>query len=242
MTNPFKRVIITREAERTRPWADTLRQKGIPVLEMPLLRFVSLEVDPSLLDQEFDWILLTSPQGVEAFLAAGLKIGNAQLGTLGQGTAQALKEAGCQDNLGITAKDGRELATAFVALAPEGSRVLLPGPRQRGPEVEEILSEAGYQVTTAPLYETVAISPDELPDVPFAEGDVVFFCSPSTVRAFCEKWDARPEGVAIGETTAAIMRQEDFATRVAESPNLEAMVQAAGLDLPEQTHSRESQS
>lgn len=238
----YKRVIITREAERTRPWADSLRQKGIPVLEMPLLRFVPLEIEPSLLKQEFDWILLTSPQGVEAFLAAGFQVGSARLGTLGPGTAQALKDAGCQDNLGISAKDGKELATAFVALAPEGSRVLLPGSKRRGPDVEDILTEAGYQVTAAPLYDTVAISPDKLPDVPFAEGDVVFFCSPSTVRAFCEKWDARPEGVAIGEITAAVMRQEDFATRVAEFPNLEAMIQAAGLDYLEPTHSRESQS
>ena len=224
------RIIITREQDLNSVWAAKLQMWGLPVLELPLLRFTALAPAPEVIAGAFDWILFTSPQGVRAFFDAGLSVGNARLGTLGPGTARTLEEAGHADNLGIRAQDGRELATTFVAMAQEGTRVLLPGPKLRGPEVEEILTAAGYEVTVAPLYETLPVPVEELPEAPFAEGDVIFFCSPSTVRAFCAAWTQRPEAVAIGETTAAVMRQEGFATRVAETPDLEAMIQAAGLD------------
>jgi uroporphyrinogen-III synthase len=224
------RIIVTREREQGRPWVDELTRRGHAVLELPLLRFRQLPAAEGLADQVFDWILLTSPQGVRAFFAAGLQTRGARLGALGEGTAQALAQAGASDDLGIRARDGRELATAFVSIAELGSRVLLPSPRKRGPEVEQILAAAGFQVTAAALYETLPVPPAELPDVAFADRDRVFFCSPSTVRAFCGKWDARPRAVAIGETTAALTRQMGFATTVAETPDLDAMIRAAGLD------------
>ena len=74
------------------------------------------------------------------------------------------------------------------------------------------------------------VPPEELPNTHFDDNDIVFFCSPSTVHAFCAKWNARPLAVAIGETTAAVTQQEGFATVVAETPDLEAMIRAAGLD------------
>lgn len=224
------RIVITREQELTAAWATQLQARGLPVLQLPLLRFVPVTPAPEVAGGSFDWILFTSPQGVRAFFDAGLEVGTARLGTLGAGTARALNEAGQADNLGIQARDGRELATAFVAMTDPGTRILLPGPRQRGPEVEEILTAAGCTVTVAPLYETLPVPPEDLPETNFSDADVIFFCSPSTVRAFCASWNARPEAVAIGETTAAVTRQEGFVTTVAETPDLEAMIRAAGLD------------
>ncbi len=224
------RIVITRDPERTQLWARRLESEGYPVLELPLLRFEAIAPDTELRNQSFDWILFTSPQGVRAFLGADLNPRGARLGTLGQGTAGVVAELGLTDHLGIAARDGRELANAFVALAPEGSTVLLPGPRQRGPEVEQILTEAGYQVTMAPLYETLPVPPQDLPADPWQPGDLVFFCSPSTVRAFCGKWESRPRAVAIGETTAQAAIKAGFETVVAATPDLDAMLRAAGLE------------
>ena len=224
------RIILTREREQNRPWAERLRAQGFSVLELPLLRFVPIAPAPGLNEQSFDWILFTSPQGVRAFCEAGLQVGKAKLGTLGEGTAKTLREAGLNDSLGVQAPNGRELALAFAVQVTEGARVLVPGPRRRGAEVEDILTAAGCDLTMAPLYETLPVPLDDLPAAPFAADDVVLFCSPSTVRAFCAKWTARPDAVAIGETTAAVTRQEGFPTFVAESPDLDAMIRAAGLD------------
>ena len=61
----------------------------------------------------------------------------------------------------------------------------------------------------------------------------MFFCSPSTVTAFTAKWTQQPDAVAIGETTARALDEIDYSHRVAAAPDLESMVQAAGLRLDE---------
>jgi len=231
------RIVITRQKEQGEPWAIQLRQLGHSVLELPLLRFRSLPVPPEVDTRTFDWILFTSPRAVRTFFDRSLETGTAGLGALGEGTAAALAEAGRTDDLDVRTRDGRELAEAFVAAGHGGAGVLLPGPLRRGPEVEQILTAAGCRVTLLPLYETLPVPAAELPDDPFTAADVVFFCSPSAVRAFCLKWRTRPAVVAIGETTAAATRREGFPTRVAETPDLEAMIRALGPD-PETSTTR----
>lgn len=222
-----RRVVLTRQAEANRPWAQRLRQVGHGVLELPLLRFETLAAPTE--PVEADWILFTSPQGVKAFVAAGLSPGQARLTALGTGTSAALADAGLKDDLDLATRDGAELAAAFTARVDAPGRIVLPGPRRRLTDPRAALEAAGFTVAELPLYETVAVPPDDLPAAPFSGGDVVFFCSPSTVRAFTGAWDVRPDCVAIGETTAPALRDAGFAPAVADEPNLEAMVRAAGL-------------
>ena len=133
-------------------------------------------------------------------------------------------------DLGLATADGAELAVAFAAAVPAPAKVLLPGPAKRLREPRNTLERAGFTVTELPLYATAIVPAAELPATPLAPGDIVFFCSPSAVRAFVGAWSERPDCVAIGETTAATARDAGFPTRVAATPDLEAMVLAAGLD------------
>lgn len=236
------RIILTRQRDRNRIWADRLAAAGHPTVDLPLIRYASLPVPEGLEAGSFDWILFTSPQGVKAFAEAGLATGSARLGALGSGTAAALEDAGLKDDLGARTADGRELARVFLARAAGPGRVLLPGPDRRLAEPKASLTAAGWDVRELPLYETRPVPADELPALDFAPDDTVFFCSPSAVRAFTEAWNQRPRCVAIGETTAQAARDAGFAVAVAATPDLSAMVLAAGLDpLPEPaTSERES--
>ena len=227
MTNP-RRIVLTRQQESNRPWAERLRTAGHAVLELPLVKFKTRGVDTE--RPASDWLLFTSPQGVRAFEAAGLSVGQAKVAALGAGTARALAEAGLKDDLGLETRDGAELAAAFTARVTAPAAVLLPGPRKRLAEPRATLEAAGFTVNELALYETEVVPVDDLPDAPFARGDVVFFCSPSTVRSFTGAWNERPDCVAIGETTADALRAAGFKPRVAEQPNLEEMVRAAGLE------------
>ena len=240
MSGSTPRIVITRQREQGLPWVRRLEEAGLPVLNLPLLRYAAVPVDPQVDTADFDWILFASPQGVRAFVEAGLERGTARLGSLGTGTARTLGEVGLEDDLGIAARDGRELALAFVALAPEGARVLLPGPVRRSEALPGILADAGYEVTVLNLYETLPV--EDLPEDPLRDDDLLFFCSPSAVRAFCGRYHRRPAAIAIGEATAAVTRQEGFATRVADTPDLEAMLRVAGLDQFTSTSKRESRS
>lgn len=223
-----RRIVLTRQEESNRPWAARLRAAGHAVLELPLVRFRALEVAPEL--PPSDWLLFTSPQGVRAFAAAGFAPGEARIAALGAGTAAALAEVGLKDDLGLDTRDGAELAAAFVKKTPAPARVLLPGPSRRLAEPRATLEAAGFAVTELALYETEVVPADDLPDAPLSGGDVVFFCSPSAVRAFTGAWQERPDCVAIGETSAVALREAGFEPKVAARPNLEEMVLAAGLD------------
>ncbi len=227
---PGRRIVLTRQAQQNRPWADRLRAAGHDVLELPLLRYVPLVGPGEVPVDDCDWIMLTSPHAVEALLAVAAVPADVSVACLGAGTRAALEAAGGADALGLDCKDGVELAAAFTARVAAPARVLLPGSAKRLAEPRRSLEAAGFAVTETPLYDTEAVPADALPAEPFGPGDVVFFASPTAVGAFAGAWDARPDCVAIGETTARAARDAGFPVAVAAAPDLEAMVLAAGLD------------
>ena len=103
------------------------------------------------------------------------------------------------------------------------------------------LMTAGFDVRELPLYVTGPVPADDLPETPCGPDEIVFFCSPSTVKAFTAAWDARPRCVAIGRPTAEAATKAGFPVDVADQPDLESMVLAAGLDpdnLPESDPSK----
>lgn len=223
-----RRVVLTREAQANAPWLDHLRELGLPALDLPLLRYEAL--DAAAPEGNWDWALLTSPQAVRALAAWAKLPAGTKLGGLAPGTTAAMTALGLRDDLGADAADGAELARAFLARLTAPCRVLLPGAEGRLAEPGATLRAAGCEVREVALYRTVALAPAELPTAPLAAGDVVFFCSPTAVRAFAAAWKDRPACVAIGATTAAVAREAGFMPEVAATPDLDAMIRAAGLD------------
>ncbi len=221
------RIILTRQEQRNKGWHQSLVEAGFQVLDLPMVRFAPLDVPAEYFNNSYDWILFTSPQGVDAFVASEMKIQAAKLGALGAGTSAALSKAGLPDDLGFNGSDGAEFARAFVDQISAPATVLLPGAAKRLEDPRATLAAAGFQVRELPLYETRPVPADELA-FEFHSNDTIFFCSPSAVRAFIAAFAERPGCVAIGETTAAVCRENDFPTQVAETPNLNAMVRAAG--------------
>jgi len=200
------------------------------VLTLPLLRYVPLDPPSDLDTTAFDWILFTSPQGVRAFCDAGFPAGQARFGVLGDGSAAALAACGHEDDLKVRALDGTGLARDFVGRITPPAKVLLPGPDRRMDDPRLTLVAAGFDVVELPLYRTDAVAPTELPDDPWRPGDLIFFASPSAVRACAARWGAVAPCVAIGETTAIASREAGFETVVADTPDLIAMIRAAGPD------------
>lgn len=223
-----RRVVLTREAQANAPWLARLGEIGLAALDLPLLRYVDLEAPAPA--GAWDWALLTSPQAVRRFVAWTGRPDGLKLGALGAGTAMALREAGLPDELRSAAVDGAELARDFLARERAPRRVLLPGAEKRLDEPGASLRAAGHHVLAVALYRTTVVPPADLPPAPLRGGDVVFFCSPSAVRAFAAAWDDRPDCVAIGATTAAAAREAGFDPGVAATPDLEGMLRAAGLE------------
>ena len=230
------RIILTREKDRNQIWADRLQQADLPFSQLPLVRYQSLALPAERDFSTFGWIIFTSPQGVRAFADLQAERGQARCAALGHGTAQALQAAGFGVDLNAGALDGVELAAHFLEIAGESCRVLLPGPKRRLSEPRAALESAGYTVQELPLYETLPIEAAAIAAADLQPDDVIFFCSPSAVRAFAGARDDKPRCVAIGQTTADACRSAGFAPVVADTPDLDAMVRAAGISgLPEPT-------
>ncbi|MDX2472445.1 MAG: uroporphyrinogen-III synthase [Candidatus Krumholzibacteria bacterium] len=223
------RIILTREKDRNQIWADRLQQAALPFSTLPLVQYESLALPDNRDFSDFGWIMFTSPQGVRAFADLRPEIGMARCAVLGHGTAAALEAAGWKPELNAGALDGVELAARFLTVSGKPCAVLLPGPKRRLTEPRAALEAAGYTVQELPLYETLPVEAAAVAAAVLQPDDVIFFCSPSAVRAFAGARDDKPRCVAIGRTTAEACRNAGFTPAVAGTPDLEAMVRAAGI-------------
>ncbi len=224
-----QRIILTREQQRNQIWADRLQKAGLPFFELPLVRYAALALPNERDFSTFGWILFTSPQGVRAFADLQPDIGDARCAVLGHGTAAALRLVGWEVGFNARALDGVAFAAQFLATAGEPCAVLLPGPKRRLAEPRAALESAGYAVHELPLYETLPAAADAIAKAELKPDDVIFFCSPSAVRAFAGAREDKPQCVAIGNTTAEACRNHGLTPVVADSPDLDAMVLAAGI-------------
>lgn len=224
-----QRIILTRGKESNRNWAKRLHKAGLPFFELPLVQYAALPLPNERDFSTFGWILFTSPQGVRAFADLHPQLGDARCAVLGHGTAAALRKEGWPVAFNAGALDGVAFAADFLTAAGAPCNVLLPGPKRRLTEPRAALESAGYTVQELPLYETLPVAADAIATADIKPDDVIFFCSPSAVRAYAGAREDKPRCVAIGNTTADACRANGFAPVVADSPDLNAMVLAAGI-------------
>ena len=198
-----RHIVITRPVEQAREFAERLAVEGARVTEFAAITIARIE-EAEPLDTvlrglaAFDWIVLTSVNGVRAvaerLAALGLgweARGRARIAVIGPATARALDEQGVTpdfmpeefvaerivDGLGNVAGQRILLARADVA-----RRALADDLRLRGAEVAEI---AAYRAVVRPP-DTEALRKTLVDDRP----DAITFTSSSTVRGFMESVEA----------------------------------------------------
>ncbi|ONK64474.1 uncharacterized protein A4U43_C07F26450 [Asparagus officinalis] len=163
----------------------------------------------------FDWIVITSPEAGAVFLEAWKAAGTpkVRIGVLGSGTAcvfqEILQSPGQSLEIAFTPSKatGKVLAAELPKDGHSSCRVLYPASVKASNDLEEGLSNRGFEVTRLNTYNTVAIQ--DIDEMVLQEAfcvPVVAVASPSALRAWVnlipksENWD---KSVAcIGETTA----------------------------------------
>lgn len=196
-----KTILVTRSAGQSSNARDRLAMLGANVIEMP-----ALEIGPPSswedLDRaiahiaDFDWLILTSTNGVEYFFArlaiqgkdaralAGVKIA-----VVGEKTAQILAQQGLQPDF----IPPNFIADSLVEHFPEplqGKKVLFPRVETGGREVlVKEFTMKGADVVEVAAYESRCpqrISPDALKALQQQAVDVITFASSKTVQNFCQ--------------------------------------------------------
>jgi uroporphyrinogen III methyltransferase/synthase len=222
-----KTVLVTRSEGQSPALRELLQAQGARVLEMPALVIQPPSswdpLDAAIANLEkFDWLLLTSANGVQAFFERLQQQGrdsralhSLQVAVVGSKTAAVLAQYGIRPDL----MPSEFVAEALLPIWPEpvqGQRILFPrvesggreelvqGLRQRGAEVVEV---AAYQ-SACPT----AADPQVVEALKDRQVDILTFASSKTVQHFAhllrqaglgpEVWDPPVQIAAIGPKTA----------------------------------------
>ncbi|MEX0269351.1 uroporphyrinogen-III C-methyltransferase [Leptolyngbyaceae cyanobacterium UHCC 1019] len=214
-----KTVLVTRAVSQSSQFTQLLEAQGATVIEMPTLEIGApsswRELDQAIarLD-EFDWLILTSTNGVDAFFKR-LKTQtgddslscNIKIAVVGEKTAQRLQK------LGIPADfiPPQFVADSLAVNFPEplsGLRILFPRVESGGREllVKEFANQ-GAKVREVAAYESrcpAAIAPQALQALRSRSVDVITFASSKTVQHFGqllqqadENWQSYLENVCL---------------------------------------------
>jgi uroporphyrinogen-III synthase len=224
-------IVITRTAGQASPLRTKLEAEGAAVVAVPTIAVVSDEGTDALagaLAEVWDWVVVTSPNGVASLTAASAPaLSHQRIAVVGPGTADALRGAGAEP--GLVAP--RAVAEGLLEAFPTGpGRVLLVQGDRARPVLADGLRAAGWDVRHLVAYRTVdrPVSAEEASAARAA--DAIAFTSASTV----ESWVASA-GVAalpavvvsIGPvTTAAAQRLGVGVHATAEPHTLDGLVDA----------------
>ena len=217
-----KRVLVTRRREQAAELIELLESNGAEVIEAPMIR-IAPPVDHSQLDQacaeisRFDWIVFSSGNAVDAFVARLLAspldlraLGGVRLCAVGPATAERLARHG----LKVDVVPPEYRAEAMVqALVPSGDarglKIFVPRGDIGRDVVADDLRRQGAEVTEAIAYRTVPAelqregAPDVYKMLLERRIDVVTFASASAVRNFVRMLGAEPAADLLSSTVVA---------------------------------------
>lgn len=222
------RVLVTRAADQAQATMDALRARGIDPMLVPAIEIGPVPAGGPLDDAlgriaSYDWVVLTSTNGVAALVGAAQRLHGELRGphwaAVGGATARALTDAG----IGIDFQPGRSTGANLAEDMPlePGQRILTVRGDLAGSDLPERLRERG-----AVVEEVVAYLTEEAPEASRSllsaaledpPPDAVIFSSGSTVRgllALCPPEQrealARLPAVCIGPRTAEVAREHGF--------------------------------
>ncbi|MDG6910538.1 MAG: uroporphyrinogen-III synthase [Nitrososphaerota archaeon] len=220
------KVVLARSADGNRKLSVRLRLLGMRPVPVDTVEFLEpsdwSEVDRALLDlARFDWVVLTSARGAEAFVDRARRLGIdhakrfPRVAAVGEMTAEYLKkkgfEVGFVPSEYLTATLGEELPREF------GDRVLLLRAENASPEIIGILARRGFTVTSIPIYHTRTVG-TRVRGIQADGADVVLFGSPSEVEglvrrlppAVLRRLRSKAVAACVGPVTAKAAREAGF--------------------------------
>ena len=197
-----KRIVVTRARAQASELADTLAGLGAAVYEFPTIRIEQAQggelraAIERLARGEFDWLVLTSVNGVDAVFAEvkrrrlDARAVRARVAAIGPGTAARLQEHGLQPDLVPPEYLAESIAKSLQSQgAVAGQRFLLTRADIARSELPETLAKLGGAVTEVAAYRTVLETEGQeeaLAALDEGRIDAVTFTSASTARNFAQ--------------------------------------------------------
>ena len=195
-----RRIVVTRTREQAGRLSARLRDRGAEVLEIPTIRIAPPDPIQPLIEAvvgiaEYDWLVFTSPNGVDAFFSTFFKafpdvrsIGNVRIAAVGPATAEKVQERHLVVDVMPEKYLAAQVAKAIHAYENVGNlRVLLLRAEVATPELPGQLEELGAIVDDVACYRTVPETADHNGAASRLQeegADWITFTSSSTVENF----------------------------------------------------------
>ncbi len=224
-----KTVLVTRASGQNHEFTQMLRSRGAQTIEMPTLEIVPpsswQELDTQIERlSDFDWLILTSTNGVEYFFGrlhhagkdsralAGVKIA-----VVGQKTAKSLEQYGIIPDF-IPPNFVADALISNFPMSVASQRILFPRVETGGREVlVQEFTNLGATVVEVAAYQSrcpIEIDPTALAALESQQVDIITFASSKTVKYFCQLvggrlrsgWQDRVWIASIGPQTSATCR------------------------------------
>ena len=229
-----RRVVVTRTREQASELTRRLQDLGAETVEIPTIRILPPKSNKIMREAlegigEYDWLVFTSPNGVEHFFRVFFEmyrdirdIGGVKLAAIGPATAARLKELHLQVDLQPEEFVAEEIVKAFEKECDiENLRFLLPRADLARDALPEGLEAQGAIVDRVECYRTVPETVDGSGSLALllAEGaDVITFTSSSTAENFCNLVNLRElqakfpriKLASIGPITSETIRKRGF--------------------------------
>jgi uroporphyrinogen III methyltransferase/synthase len=200
-----QRIVVTRTREQASHLSHQLLELGSEVLEIPTIKITDPDEKMPMLEAlqgigEYDWLVFTSPNGVNAFFNYFFKafedvrsLGNVRLAAVGPATAAKLQELHFKVDVMPEQYVSSKIAQAIAAFeSVENLRFLLPRAQVANPELDKVLEEMGAIVDDVAFYKTVPETEDvtgAAARLAEAGADWITFTSSSTVENFHARFD-----------------------------------------------------
>ena len=226
-----ERVLITRAKDQAGSLAEELEALGAVVMEIPSIEirppasYAALEATLNNIEN-YDWLILTSVNGVDALFARMAALGfgpekllHLNIAAIGPATRERIEEHG----LPVDVMPEKYVAESVVAALWEqvrGKRVLLVRAKVARDVIPEELRKAGARVHVAEAYETVVPEEsrallDKALSNPRQRPTAITFTSSSTARNFVALLGSGEPAralhgiriVSIGPITSATLRE-----------------------------------
>ena len=170
---------------------------GVKTLVLNDIKFNKFSVNLA----EFDALVLTSKNSVNALRFNQISPDNLQIYSIGEGTSCAASKVGFAQIYTAKNAHGNDFAAEIAPLL-RGKKTLFLRARATASRVGEILRESGVNLTQIIAYENVFKPLGEEQKPP--KNSAIIFTAPSAVRNFTRNfgWDESYKAVAIGLTTA----------------------------------------
>lgn len=234
-----KKILVTRPGRRAAKMAESLRNSGAEVVELPAIDIKLLKNGKAFKEameklrfqnenpgeqERYDWLAFTSPSGVELFFEylSGVKmdvriLGGIKLAVIGRGTEAMLNRYGLYADYMPERFYARDLGEGLGMRMKAGERLLILRAKEGSQELTRELSKKQIKYEDVPLYETVfpdrGIRTEGIRQLlSNKEFDFVTFTSASTINGFMKTLNPQPEDLS-GFTAVCIGEETEKSAR-----------------------------